>query len=189
MPRLENIIKTFRQYLFNRREIKVYAYPSVASDFAPPQLTGEPLVKATDIPVAYTPDGTYRRSFSAPVLASCTEPLSADAPDLRGVWQCYKGHVERIEQCGNRVVITAGGLIHDMKVDGTLEHGVHDVTTKGAEVHVAADFKNGQLQLRPNGKHFIVVRRYLDGDDMIWWYGPFKNRLRRVTEPLESWNS
>ena len=193
MPRLKSFIKTFGQYIFNRREIKVYAYPSVASDFAPPQLTGDPLVKATDIPVAYTPNGGYRRSFPAPVLVSCTEPLSADAPDLRGVWQCYKGrmkgHVERIEQCGNRVVITAGGVIHDMKVDGTLENGVHDVTSRGAEVHVAADFKNGQLQLRPNGKRLVVVRRYLDGDDLIWWYGPFKNRLRRLTEPMESWES
>lgn len=192
MARITQVIKTFSSYLFNRREIKVHAYPTAASDYAPPPLTGEPLVKASDIPVAYTPEGGYRRTFPAPVLADCTEPLSVDAPDLRGVWLCYKGrmkgHVERIEQSGNRVVITAGGVIHDMKVDGTLENGVHDVNRLG-EVHVAADFKKGQLQLRPNGKRLIAVRRYLDGDDLIWWYGPFKNRLRRVEKPLEEWNS
>ena len=32
-------------------------------------------------------------------------------------------HVERIEQCGNRLVVTGGGVVHDMVVDGTYEPG------------------------------------------------------------------
>ena len=57
------------------------------------------------------------------------------AADLRGVWECYegpmKGHVERIEQAGNRITITTGGLVHDMFCDGTLENGVNDTAGIG----------------------------------------------------------
>ena len=59
------------------------------------------------------------------VMAGCTEPLPPGVPDLRGVWEVYegrmKGHVERIEQAGNRICITTGGLVHDMYCDGTLK--------------------------------------------------------------------
>ena len=100
------------------------------------------------------------------------------------------GHVERIEQSGNRVVITAGGVIHDMFVDGTVENGVNDVNAgSGTAIHVAADFKNGQLRFRPNGKRVVVVNRYLDGEELVWRYGPFWNRLVRLTEPLPEWHT
>ena len=94
-----------------------------------------------DIPVAHTPPGGYGDHFPAPVLAGCTEPLAGGAPDLRGLWQVSEvevngeldpdhqvvGHVQRIEQCGDRLVVTAGGIIHDMRCDGTEANGVHDV--------------------------------------------------------------
>ena len=77
----------------------------------------------------------------APVLATCTEPLVEGAPDLAGLWEVVEveaegavvadhpaiGAVQRIEQCGDRLVVTASGIIHDMRVDGTEENGVHDV--------------------------------------------------------------
>ena len=99
-------------------------------------------VKAGDIPVAKTPPGGYGE-FPPPVLAACDEPLAEGAPDLRGVWQVYKGplkgHVERVEQAGDRVTITAGGVIHDMRADGTLEGGVNDVAEgTGDRISVAA---------------------------------------------------
>ena len=43
-----------------------------------------------------------------PVLASCTEPLAPDVVDMRGLWLARTGavgHIERIEQCGNRTVV------------------------------------------------------------------------------------
>ena len=94
-----------------------------------------------DIPVAHTPPGGYGDTFPAPILSGCDEPLVAGAPDLRGLWQVIEvyangamlpehpalGHVQRIEQSGDRMVVTAGGVIHDMRCDGTAEHGVHDV--------------------------------------------------------------
>ena len=49
---------------------------------------------ADDIPIAYTPPGGYREVFPEPVLAGCTEPLVAGAPDLRGLWRTL--HAERM---------------------------------------------------------------------------------------------
>ena len=107
--------------------------PSGKEHFYLPKLSislSETTVKATEIPVAHTPPGGYRE-FPPPILSGCDEPLVSGAPDLRGVWQVYKGplkgHVERVEQAGNRVVVTSGGVIHDMYADGTLEGGVNDV--------------------------------------------------------------
>src|SRR5439155_20848718 len=91
------------------------------------------MVKADEIPVAKTPPGGWRGDMPPPVLAGCTEPLHPDAPDLRGLWQAVRverdgqvltdhrlnDHVERVEQCGNRVVVTSEGVIHDMRADGT----------------------------------------------------------------------
>ena len=73
-----------------------------------------------DIPQAFTPGCGYT-VFPKPILKGCTEPLPAGAQDIRGLWQSIDprmpDHVERIEQCGNRVVVTAFGLIHDHSAD------------------------------------------------------------------------
>lgn len=151
---------------------------------------GTATVKATDIPVAKTPPGGYRE-WPDPVLAGCDEPLADGVPDLRGVWQVHegalKGHVERVEQAGNRVVITAGGVIHDMVADGTLAGGVNDVRSgSSAPISVAARFEDGRLNLYPGDRGVAVVTRYLDGDELVWRYGPFRNRLRRLDPPEAS---
>src|SRR5262249_32746913 len=92
----------------------------------------------SDIPVAHTPPGGYGSVMPPPVLATCTEPLVEGAPDLRGLWRVVAvetdtgpvtdhpafGHVQRIEQCGDRLVVTAGGIVHDMRCDGTEANGV-----------------------------------------------------------------
>ncbi len=156
-----------------------YARPSLAPTAAAAS------VKASDIPVARTPEGRWKQ-WPPPVLSDCDEPLVDEAPDMRGVWQAYKGpltgHVERIEQAGNRVVITAGGVIHDMVVDGTLAGGVNDEGAGGASISVAARFEDGRHNLYLNNKR-LVVTRYLDGDDLVWRWGPYTNRLRRLTGP------
>ena len=148
------------------------------------------------IPVVHTPDG-YWAEMPAPVLAGCTTPLHPDAPDLRGAWRTIRAeidgvpaepdspfttHVERVEQAGDRVVVCSGGVTHDMRADGTLENGVHDVSPVGAEIRVMAEFCDGRLDLRPNGGR-VMVTRYLEGDEMVWRYGPFRNRLHRLSGP------
>ena len=67
--------------------------------------------------------------------------------------------------------MTGGGVIHDMRCDGTEENGVHDVmaidfTTR---IDVVATYEDGVHVLRPVGLPIEVTRR-LDGDEMVWDY-------------------
>jgi hypothetical protein len=131
---------------------------------------------ADQIPGAHTPPGGYGDDFPAPILAGCTEPLVDGAPDLRGMWKAIDvmvndapappehrawRHFQRIEQCGDRIVITAGGVIHDMRADGTVENGVHDVAGIPIE-----------------------VRRRRDGAELVFDYaGGVRIRLARTGPP------
>jgi hypothetical protein len=144
-------------------------------------------MRADDIPVAHTPPGGWT-TMPPPILARCTEPLVPGAPDLRGTWRAIevevdgtrapedhplRAHVERIEQCGDRVVVTAAGLVHDMRADATVERGVDDVAAAGRRpIRVVATFEDGALVLRPVGMPGITVSRRLDGDRLVWRYGP-----------------
>ncbi len=151
------------------------------------------MVLAIDIPVAHTPEGGWKGEMPPPVLASCTEPLAPGVVDIRGLWKAFAvevdgasvadiSHVERVEQGGNRVVITSGGIIHDMVCDGTLENGVNDVNGfTGAPINVAATWEDGKHVLRPNSE-LIAVTREMDGDVLIWSIIPLKRvtRMRRI---------
>lgn len=157
------------------------------------------MTRADDFPVAHTPAGGWHGEMPLPLLARCDEPLVPGAPDLRGLWEAYQievggetvedhpalGQLQRIEQCGDRLVITAGGIIHDMRCDGTEEHGVHDVAQidYATPIVVTASYENGIHTLRPKGTPMTITRR-LDGDAMIWDYGgAFVARLKRVVDP------
>ena len=155
------------------------------------------MLTADDIPVAHTPIG-YWQTMPPPVLSGCTEPLVIEAIDMRGFWEVVEatangkpteqmlGGIQRIEQCGNRVVITAGGVTHDMRADGTYENGVNDIgepSTQGRPISVAASFENGVHILRPKGAPFTVERELADGD-LIWRYGPVMElRLELIENP------
>jgi uncharacterized protein (DUF1330 family) len=157
------------------------------------------VVLADDIPIAHTPPGGWSGEMPAPVLANCTERLASGAPDLRGTWKAYSierdgalvtgnplgEHVERIEQCGNRVVITGGRVVHDMRADGTLEHGVNDIATATlAPIQVAAVFVDGRLDLYPGGvvagQPALVTRQIVAGGEMLLNYVGFKVMLRKI---------
>jgi hypothetical protein len=148
------------------------------------------LVTADQIPVAHTPGCGYDE-FPEPVLETCNEPLPPGIPDLRGLWVVYEGlftgHVERIEQCGNRVVITGGGVVHDMRADGVLDHGVDDVSAIDCSpIRVAAEFVDGSLQLRPSGSSLVAVTRKLEGEDLLWDFLFVPNRMLRICEVAPS---
>ena len=80
-------------------------------------------INADAIPVVKTPPDGYGDTFPDPVLATCTESIVDGAPDMCGLWQVVEvlvdgaavpehrilDSVQRIEQCGDRVTITAGG--------------------------------------------------------------------------------
>ena len=156
-------------------------------------------VTADSIPVAYTPTGGWK-DMPAPFLATCTEPIVDGAPDMRGTWKVVSieaggiddpnhraiGSVQRIEQAGNRVIITASGasaagIVHDMRCDGTEENGVHDVAEFDliTPITVVASFEDGVHVLRPVGFPIEVTRR-IDGDQLVWTYLGFTARLNRI---------
>ena len=146
------------------------------------QAPAKTVVLASDIPVARTPPGFWK-TFPAPVLARCTEPLAPGAPDLRGVWTGDnegKTHVERIQQCGDRVVIEGGGVTPDMRADGILAHGVDDIAAgSGRPIKVAAVFENNGLSLKPFGGPTRVTR-VLQGDVLVFNYNGKVIQLRRI---------
>jgi hypothetical protein len=154
-------------------------------------------MRANEIAVAHTPPGGYGTEMPPPILAGCTEPLTAGAPDMRGMWRVVSvewksgtapdpdpiaDHVERIEQCADRVCVTSAGIIHDMRADGTAENGVNDVAAaNGQAISVVCTFESGVHTLRPVGMPGIEVTRRLDGDVLVWDYGPlFTARLERI---------
>ena len=156
-------------------------------------------MKADQIPVAHTPTGGYGIAFPAPILADCTEPLVAGAPDLRGTWRVISAtrggqpvpaddrlmsYRERIEQCGNRIVDCGGGTIADARADGTEENGVHDVSVFDftTPIHVIASYEEGVFVLRPVGLPGIEVRRWLDADGHMIWTRPDMGGIRVVLE-------
>jgi len=151
-----------------------------------------------EIPTAHTPEGGWHDEMPPPVLAGCTEPLHAGAPDLRGLWRVESvevngapanpahkayGMLQRIEQARDRMVVTGGGVIHDMRCDGTPENGVNDVAERDftTRISVMATYEDGVHVLRPVGIPVEVTRR-LEGEEMVWTYPAFTARLRRVED-------
>ncbi len=151
---------------------------------AMPVLDGNGLL-ASDIPLSRTPGCGYTE-FPEPVLAQCREPLADGVPDLRGIWvdaSIPDGHLERIEQCGNRITITAGGVLHDMFADGSEERGVNDVAARDCSaISVRATFEDGVHVLRPKGIP-VTVTRELVGNQLIWDYPTGKYALSRLCNP------
>ena len=184
-PRFQALLAPLRSG--NQRVFAAAARPHDPLDYALPELDGSGPV-ATDFPLGKTQPSASLDVWAGRVMDGCTEPLAPGVPDLRGVWEVYegrmKGHVERIEQAGNRICITSGGLVHDMYCDGTLENGVDDIAGfEGGRIRVAATFEDGVHKLRPWAKWVVAVTRRLEGDELRWRYGPFRNKLRRLTEP------
>ena len=157
-----------------------------------------PMTSADDIPTAFTPTDGWRGEMPPPVLAGCDEPIVAGAPDLRGLWVVTEvavdgkvvadhpvlGKQQRIEQCGDRLVVTASGVVHDMRCDGTEGGGVHDVAQVDFKtpIVVVASYEDGVHVLRPKGMP-VEVRRWRDGDSMMWDYGgAFVARLSAIDE-------
>ena len=148
---------------------------------------------AGEIPVAHTPPGGYGDTFPDPILGGLQRPdrrrgpgparhvggdrVVADGKTVAG--HPALGSVQRIEQCGDRMVVTGGGIIHDMRCDGTEEHGVHDVAEfdMRTPITVVASYEDGVHVLRPVGLPIEVTRRR-DGEQMVWDYLGFTARLR-----------
>jgi hypothetical protein len=137
---------------------------------------------AKDIAKGNTPGCAYDH-FPLPILRECTEPLIEGAADIRGLWMGISGkvgHVERVEQCGARIVITSSGIIHDSGPNAT--GGFNSNDTEGNVTFSIGDkdycprtsaskvWNNGILEFRALGWGPVVVERYLRGEQLIWEY-------------------
>jgi hypothetical protein len=153
-------------------------------------------VTADDIPIVHTPPGGYGKTFPAPVLAACTEPLVPGAPDLRGIWKAVHierdgkplpsddpmyTYAERIEQCGNRVVAMGHGQIADARADGTEQNAIHEVSAMDYETPIVAiaSYEDGVFVLKPLlirwiplTVPWIKVTRELQPDGRVVWKRP-----------------
>ena len=174
-----------------------------------PELDGSGKM-AVEIPKGNTPGCSYDH-FPLPILADCTEPLQAGAADIRGLWRGVEGghvgHVERVEQCGSRVVVTSSGIIHDSGPNST--GGLTTNDTEGAVMFAIGDreyclrtsasmvWNEGVLDFHVFGWGPVVVQRYLEGDQLVWEYAdgsitrmerlcrlPEAHRVPRPREPL-----
>lgn len=139
--------------------------------------------KAVDIPKGNTPGCGYEH-FPLPILAECREPLVDGAVDIRGLWEgvegTHIGHIERIEQCGARTVITSSGVIHDKGPN--LTAGLTSNDTEGGVLFTIGDreycprtsagvvWNDGVLDFHVFGWGPVVVRRYLRGEQLVWEY-------------------
>lgn len=138
---------------------------------------------AAEIPKGNTPGCGYDH-FPLPILADCREPLPEDAADLRGLWVGVEGghvgHVERVEQCGRRVVVTSSGIIHDSGPNSS--GGLTTNDTEGSVLFTIGErefcprtsasmiWNDGVLDFHVFGWGPVVVRRHLDGEQLIWEY-------------------
>lgn len=146
-------------------------------------------MNCADIPVAHTPPGGFGEHFPERVLEGCGHPLVEGAPDLRGLWKAVSAtrggspvepgdpilsYVERIEQCGDRIIDMGGGTIADCRADGTEEHAVHDVSAFDftTPIKVVASYEDGAFVLRPVGLPGIEVTRRLNEDGHMVWTRP-----------------
>lgn len=162
----------------------VYEGDAHAVDYCDlPVLDGSGLM-AAGIPQGHTPGCKYEK-FPMPILAGCTEPLPEGATDMRGLWKIKEGsrgragHFERIEQCGNRFVVTAAGLIHDHTTDGRLAGASNDVTrlpVGSSEIclrsSATTEWIDGRLQFYALGL-VPVVTRYIEEGEYKWDYPRF----------------
>lgn len=136
---------------------------------------------ADDIPKAFTPGCDER--FPMPILADCREPLAPGAADIRGLWLAedgpLPGHIERVEQCGDRTVVTAGGVIHDFRTDGSLSRGLRDVEASHCvNIWVSIEWVDGIQRYHPFGLPITIVTRRREGDELVWTYPRFDEEIR-----------
>jgi len=151
---------------------------------------------ATDIPRVNTPivPFSYGADYPEPFYADCTSPIADGVPDLTGDWietTVTIGGVEipalpnprreRIEQCGNRILIVSDGVLHEVfEADNTMFNGVNDVSPTGIPMHLTGRFEDNMLLLTPVGTDTTVVipditRELIqddDGNDVIKYVNP-----------------
>lgn len=162
-----------------------------------PELDGSGLL-ARDIPRAYTPGCGYTQ-YPQPILRGCTEPLPKNGQDIRGLWQSvdsrFPDHVERIEQCGDRVVVTTLGVIHDHTSaeasNDVAPMAIGPLTFCMRTSRATTVWEGGRLQFKLFGWR-TVVERYIENGVYQWTHPRFglikMKRICKVPEHARSFD-
>ena len=131
-------------------------------------------------------NGSCQSQWPEPILAACTEPLPEGVPDMRGLW-ADSGHVERVEQCGNLVIIVGDTYTHGGYATGLVDDGVNDFRGDGScstPIAVALTYEGDALQFLLNGETVVVTRTLETADDggveLVWRYGPALQEVARM---------
>jgi hypothetical protein len=120
---------------------------------------------STEIPRVNTPvvPFSYGAEYPEPYFADCTTPIESGIPDLSGEWVEAVVTIngaqinpqpmlrrERIEQCGNRILIASGGVLHEVfEADNTMFNGVNDVDSTSLPAHFTGSFEDDVFTLSP----------------------------------------
>lgn len=151
---------------------------------------------ATEIPRVNTPivPFSYGATYPEPYYDECATPIAEGVPDLTGDWIETNVTIggeeipafpnprrERIEQCGNRILIASNGVLHEVfAADRSMFNGANDVDPNGLPAHLTGRFEDGVLILTPVITDTSVVvpditRELIqddDGNDVIKYINP-----------------
>lgn len=140
-------------------------------------------IAADDIPIGSSKTSPSATECGLPgmppaVLQTCTEPIPDGVPDISGTW-VTAGHMQRIEQCGGRLVVSGPGsaglyYIHDFpQSDGTTENGVNDFSAFDfptcKHIQAAGSWNGNCYEMKANG--MVAASRCLNEDGSL----TFKN--------------
>ena len=158
---------------------------------------------SSEIPRVNTPvmPPLYRGAYPPHFYADCTTSIANGIPDLRGDWfeatvtidgveiQAQADlHDERIEQCGNRILVVSEGVLHEVFFDDdTMYNGVNDINPSAQPIHSSGRFENNTLILTPIfppqlGITVPDVTRELiqddNGNDVLKFFNPLQGSIR-----------
>ena len=99
------------------------------------------------------------------------------------LWQAVggplPGHVERIEQCGDRLIVTSSGVIHDFRTDGTVARGSRDIEPPlCTNTWVSIEWVGEVLSFHAFGLPYTIVTRRREGDELVWTYPRIEGEVR-----------
>ena len=115
-------------------------------------------------------------------------------------WSLRIGRVERVEQCGRRTVVMTSGIISDAGPNSTLGDNSNDTqgavlfTLGGQEycprTSASMAWNAGILDFHVFCRGPVVVKRYFEGDRLIWEYadGSTTRMDRLYTLPIAQRN-
>ncbi len=166
---------------------------------------------ATELPRVNTPivPFSYGEDYQELYYADCTTLIADGVPDLRGDWVEATVTIngveiaaqsnprrERIEQCGNRILIASNGVLHEVfAADSTMFNGINDVDPMGNPVHLTGKFEDNVFLLTPiltDTSQIIpdITRELIQddtGNDVLKLFNPMLGGTRYLTiDPILS---